>query len=368
MSNNLFLYGTLCDPELFAIVAGTALVGQRAILRNARVRWVDGENFPILVTQGGSNAEGVLVEVDPKTRQRLDFYETGFGYDIETRILETAEGPVEAGVYIPRKDWQVAADWSLDDWQKEHGVLSRLAAADYMRLIATHTPAEAVRAFPQIRMRAASRVRALAEPSPSTLGPQPNAAAVHSEDMKRPYTDYFAVQEDHLSFPLFGGGDSPVVKRASFLGGDAVTILPYDPRLDKVLIVRQFRHGPYARGDTNPWTLEPAAGRIDPGETPEDTARRELMEETGVPSGTLHFIGRYYPSPGAYSEYLYSYVAVTDLSGRDGGIGGLEDEAEDIMAHVIGFENAMTMIETGEINTAPLILSLGWLALKRGDL
>jgi nudix-type nucleoside diphosphatase (YffH/AdpP family) len=181
----------------------------------------------------------------------------------------------------------------------------------------------------------------------------------------RPYTDYFAVQEDWLSFPTFGGGQSDLVKRASFLGGDAVTILPYDPSTDSVLMIRQFRHGPFARGDTNPWTLEPAAGRIDPGESPEHTALRELHEETGVSARELHFIGRYYPSPAAFSEFLFSFVAIADLAGADGGVGGLDAEAEDIMRHVVPLSEALALVESGAANTGPLLISLGWLALNK---
>ena len=59
---------------------------------------------------------------------------------------------------------------------------------------------------------------------------------------------------------------------------------------------------------------------------------------------------------------------MTDLGGRDGGIGGLTDESEDIMAHVVTLDKALAMIETGEVNTAPLILSLNWLALNRDKL
>ncbi|MCG6885230.1 MAG: NUDIX hydrolase [Silicimonas sp.] len=185
------------------------------------------------------------------------------------------------------------------------------------------------------------------------------------ETTRQPYTDYFAVREDWLTFPKFGGGESPVVKRATFLGGDAVTVLPYDPRQGTVLFVRQFRHGAFARGDRNPWTLEPAAGRIDPGESPEAAARRELQEEVGLTVGDLHLAARYYPTPGAVSEYLFSYVASADLAGKDGTIGGVDGEAEDIMSHVIPLDEALGMIETGAINTGPLILSLNWLALNR---
>ena len=368
MTHRIFLYGTLCDPALYGIVAGTALSAQTARLKDAAAFLVRDENFPILTHEAGSFAEGHLVELDEATKTRLDFYELGFGYDLETRHVETPLGGTEALVYVPNRDWPAGPRWSLPAWQDAHGALSRLAAEEYMRLINTHAPKEAARAFPQIRMRASSKLRAMADPSPATLTPLADGSKVRSDDMQRPYTDYFSVQEDHLSFPRFGGGMSDVVKRASFIGGDAVTVLPYDPASGKILMVRQFRHGPFARGDSNPWTLEPAAGRIDPGETPEETARRELLEETGVVAEKLHFIGRYYPSPGAYSEYLYSYVAMTDLGGRDGGIGGLTDESEDIMAHVVTLDKALAMIETGEVNTAPLILSLNWLALNRDKL
>jgi hypothetical protein len=79
----------------------------------------------------------------------------------------------------------------------------------------------------------------------------------------------------------------------------------------------------------------------------------------------LHLAARYYPTPGAVSEYLFSYVASADLAGKDGTIGGVDGEAEDIMSHVIPLDEALGMIETGAINTGPLILSLNWLALNR---
>ena len=245
--------------------------------------------------------------------------------------------------------------------------LTRLVAAEIMQLIDTHTPDEVGGFIPQMRVRAASTLRARSEPSPSTLGPV-MPANVDNSNSRLPYVGFFAVREDDISFPLFSGGRSPTVTRASLIGGDAVTVLPYDPKRDAVLLVRQFRHGPYARGDGNPWTLEPSAGRIDPGEDPEETARRELLEETGVTAGDLHFIARYYPTPGAFSEYLFSYVALADLSSRDRDVGGLATEAEDIMAHVIPLTDALAMIGTGEINTGPLIMSLQWLAAHKASL
>lgn len=369
MTLPVFLYGTLRDPQLLSVVAGAGLAVRSARLHGYRVASVAEGDFPVLIEAQGCVAEGVVIDPDDDALRRLDFYELGFGYRLAARPVETGGVAVQAMVYFHEPGrWTPGPDWSLERWQSAHGALIREAAVEYMRLIDTHAPDAAADSFPQVRMRAASRLRARAEPSPAPLAPAMSGTGVVSRDIRQPYTGYFAVREDVLTFPLFGGGSSAPVRRASFQGGDAVTVLPYDPATDTVLVVRQFRHGPWCRGDGNPWTLEPAAGRIDPGETPEDAARRELEEEAGVTAGELHLCARYYPSPGAYSEFLCSYVGLADLSGRDGAVGGLDGEAEDIMAHVLPFAAAMDMVVSGAANTGPLVISLGWLAINRDRL
>lgn len=332
------------------------------------MRWVKGEGFPVIVSAEGCIADGMIVEVDDDTRARLDYYEVGFGYRVDTRQIHTDDQEIEAAVYVTDTEWPLGAPWSLTEWQDQHGPLTRLAATEYMRLMAAFEPEAAADRFPQVRSRAASRLRAMAAPSPAEFEPDMTHTTIVPERTEQPYTDFFAVQEDWLSFPKFDGSKGSVVKRASFIGGDAVTVLPFDPRTNTVMLVRQFRHGPFCRNDSNPWTLEPAAGRIDPGETPEEAAKRELFEETGVVPEALHFVGQYYPSPGAYSEFLYSYIAVADLDGTDGGVGGVADEGEDIMRHVLPLAKALEMIESGAANTGPLILSLQWLKLHHDRL
>lgn len=366
---SVFLYGTLCDPELYRIVAGTEQAPQAARLAGYCASWAKDQSFPLIHADPDGMVEGILVRPSPRARERLDFYELGFGYDIAPLWIDGDGGREQALVYLPPENtWSAGPKWSLETWQANHALLAREAAIEYMRLIDTLTPENAAKAFPQVRMRADSRLRARALPSPSTLPPAMSASSVATQKMTQPYTDYFAVREDILTFPRFDGSSSPLIKRASFQGGDAVTVLPYDPKNDTVLVVRQFRHGPFCRGDQNPWTLEPAAGRIDPTETPEDAARRELFEEVGITASSLHPCGRYYPSPGAYSEFLFSYVALADLTEWDGVIGGLSSEAEDIISHVIPLDQALKMASSGEANTGPLLISLTWLALNRDNL
>jgi ADP-ribose pyrophosphatase len=85
----------------------------------------------------------------------------------------------------------------------------------------------------------------------------------------------------------------------------AVAIVAVDEK-DHLLLVRQFRHA------ANKELLEIPAGGVDRGETPEETATREMQEETGYAPGKLLRLGGFYSAPGYASEYLYLFMA-TDL-------------------------------------------------------
>jgi nudix-type nucleoside diphosphatase (YffH/AdpP family) len=365
----VFLYGTLCDPDLYRIVAGEAFEFTEAQLSGYTVNWVAGENFPILRDAPDRTATGCLVLAGTEARARMDYYELGFGYILREVSVDTRNGPKTALVYLPEPGrWPPGQDWSLPDWQTQHGPLSRAAAADYMALFDRFSPEAAAAMFPQIKSRAFSRLRAAAAPSPAAFDPAFGASDVRVTSSNEPFTGFFALREDRLSHPRFDGTQSPDLTRISLIGGDAVTVLPYDPDLDAVLVIRQFRHGPFARGDANPWCLEPVAGRIDAYERAEDCARRELFEEAGLEAEGMLRIAAYYPTPGAFSEHITSFIALCDLSGPETRIGGQVDEHEDIMSHVIGFDTLLAMVESGAANTGPLLLSALWLAPRRAAL
>ncbi len=190
-------------------------------------------------------------------------------------------------------------------------------------------------------------------------------AQVRTVEVREPYRNYFSVQEHDVAIPRFDGGFSDVVTRAVFVSGDAVCVLPYDPERDRVMVIEQYRFGPHVRGDTQPWKLEAIAGRIDPGETPEQTAMREMVEETGLHLRELIKAPSYYPAPGAVAEYMYSFIGLVDLPDGAAGIGGLEVEAEDIKSHILSFDGVMELLNDGRADTGPLVVSLLWLAAHR---
>jgi ADP-ribose pyrophosphatase len=86
----------------------------------------------------------------------------------------------------------------------------------------------------------------------------------------------------------------------------AVVILALDENGD-ILLVQQYRHS------INRELLELPAGMIEPGETPEECARRELQEETGYLPGKLAEIGSWYVAPGFCTEFMHLFLA-TDLT------------------------------------------------------
>ena len=216
-----------------------------------------------------------------------------------------------------------------------------------------------------LRVLAASRVRAGAK-APRQL--RVGTGDVVVSERRQPHAGFFGLEVLTLTHARFDGSTSPPITREVFLSGDAVTVLPYDPVRDRVLLIEQMRVGPLGRGDPLPWQLEVIAGRIDPGETPEIAARREAVEEARLQLGDLLKVAEYYPTPGAVAEYLYSYVALCDLPDGVAGVFGAADEAEDIRGLVLSFDALLAALAEGEITNAPLILSVLWLQRERDRL
>lgn len=365
-----FFYGTLCHrPLLRAVVGRDPRVVEPAVLAGHVVHWARGEAYPVIHPCADGRAEGLLVEdITAEEAARLDFYEGGFGYVCRDLTVDAGGRQVGARVYLPLDPLPPGEPWNLDDWASLWGPVAAEAAVEMMALQGSRDPRRVFARYPQILVRAAARVRA-SHGGPVSLRRQAVPGDVDVIDWRQPYAAFFAVEETDLRFRRFGGGLSDPVTRAVFISGDAATVLPYDPVRDRVLLVEQFRAGPFARGDVQPWSLEAIAGRVDADETPQDAARREAREEAGIELGELIAVGSYYPSPGGKSEFIYSYIGIADLpDGLAGTVAGMADEHEDIRAHLVPFDRLMELVETGEAANAPLIISALALARLRARL
>lgn len=122
--------------------------------------------------------------------------------------------------------------------------------------------------------------------------------------------NHFSVHLDEIK--LRNGQEG---KRIRLDHPEAAAVIPYVTD-DEIIMVKQFR---YALGRE---TLEIPAGKVDPGEKPEECARRELLEETGYETETLDLLYTYAPAIGYSNELIHIY------SGR--GLRKVEERIDEI--------------------------------------
>jgi ADP-ribose pyrophosphatase len=181
------------------------------------------------------------------------------------------------------------------------------------------------------------------------------------------YSGFFRMEKYRLRHELFSGSWSPDITRECLERGHAVAVLPYDPERDQIVLLEQFRIGAldFPGG---PWLLEIVAGIMDePGETPEDVARRETVEEAGCEILDLVPICHYLVSPGGTSESITLFCGRVNAA-QVGGIRGMVDEHEDIRLHVVSRAEALNLLDSGRINSAAPIIALQWLKLNHSQL
>ena len=383
---NVFLTGALAHRPLLSVVLGETPDLIPAVLPGHDLRYSASGPAPAavpVISPGAAAAVAGFLLTAPgqEAMARLSFFAAAMGYG-ETHRLVAAEGgaldPAAMGAglnagltpavsFEPTPAQKGAAPWQQEVWAARWGAIATETAADVMAAQGALSAEALAARRGSLLVRAASRLRAQ-EDKPATLRHDAQPGDVASLQRRIPYAHFFAVEDHLLRHRRFDGTESEPMERAVFVSCDAVVLLPYDPMRDRVLVIEQFRPGPWLRGDRNPWLLEAVAGRIDAGETPEMAARREAAEEAGLTLGRLIPGPSYYPSPGAKTEYIYSYLALADLPDGVAQPGGLEAEGEDIRAHLVGFDQLMELAQSGEIDNAPLLVLVQFLARARAQL
>lgn len=365
----IFLFGTLCYQPLLDVIAGMDVRMEPAALRGYRAAWVAGKPWPMLEERAEAQADGALIIPEPQSLLRMDFYEACFGYTRRAVKVIWDDTEIDAEAWFPpEQSGEPGEDWSLSTWARLWGELQVEAASEVMRQMGKQEPLDVGRRFPIIRARAEAYVRAGRWRRPGHVGAGFTRADVSDHGTHHIHDGFFNTEESNLTHKRFDGALQGPVKRSVYRVADAVTVLPYDPVRDRILLVEQFRMGPYANGDAAPWMLEPIAGLLDAGESAESTARREAREEANLTLGQLHFVGRYYPTPGGVAQVLYSYLGIADLPDSAAGLGGHVDEGEDILSHLVPFDLACRMLAEGDMANAPLILTMQYLMMHRDRL
>ena len=134
--------------------------------------------------------------------------------------------------------------------------------------------------------------------------PDPSSAvSAHLIDRSVPFSGrLLRVELDRAREPAGPNDYGPIVSREVVRHPGAVAIVAVTPER-RLVMVRQYR---YAAGR---FLLEIPAGTLEPGERPEETARRELREETGYTAETLRLIGSFFSAPGFCDEVIHLFQA-----------------------------------------------------------
>ena len=367
---DIFVFGTLRSDTLREIVLGRDMSSDdicEATIKDFQVYWAKEGPFPVMIPEPNSEAYGlVLKNLSEPDVERLNYYELGFDYVLATTSVETHAGQIGVSAYFcNRSDMATSKLWSYDDWLSDHSEIQYLAAREFLDFFGTKFGDTAQVMYNSILKRAEVFVSESSTPSSALeIGPDQNTN-IQIEDLKREYLGFFALNQVDLKYPFFDNSTSGLKSRTILMGSEASLILPYDPILDKVLLVEQFRIGPFCRGDKAPWVYEPVAGMIEFGEKPEDAAKREVFEEAGIQVTNLVKINSGYPNPGEATTYFYNYIGIVDLSDYSPGIYGVRDEGEDIRTHVIDFKEVLSWSISNKLRVLPLTTMVLWLALNK---
>ncbi len=169
--------------------------------------------------------------------------------------------------------------------------------------------------------------------------------------MSRPFTTlasrivwscpWYRVRQDDILTPNGRPGVYNVIEKA-----DAVWVVPLtaDGRL---ALVYQYRY------TVDDWCWEIPAGSVEPGKTPEDAARAELLEEVGGEAAALNYVGRFYMANGICNEVGHIFVATGVTLGKPA-----HEAAEVMHVHLLAPAAALAMARAGEIADGPTALAL----------
>jgi nudix-type nucleoside diphosphatase (YffH/AdpP family) len=151
--------------------------------------------------------------------------------------------------------------------------------------------------------------------------------------------------------------------REAYDRGNGATILLFNKEEKTVILTRQFRMPSFINGNESGMLIESCAGLLD-GDSPEDCVIKEAEEETGYRIKEPQKIFEAYMSPGAVTEIVHFFVAEYSKSMKVNEGGGARDEEENIEVLEMHIDEAMKMIENGEIKDGKTIMLLQYLKLN----
>lgn len=163
---------------------------------------------------------------------------------------------------------------------------------------------------------------------------------------RRVYTGrVVSLDVDQVRFPDGTTGELEMIRHS---GASAVVPVHDAKALDPdIILIRQYRYA------ANGYLYEIPAGRLDPGESPEECAERELQEETGYSTGRVRRLTTIYTTPGFTDEVIHIFVA----EGLSNGVASREPD-EFMELESVPLSRAIGMVRSGEIVDAKSAIGL----------
>ena len=185
-------------------------------------------------------------------------------------------------------------------------------------------------------------------------------------DTQAVYSGFLKLNRYRLRHELYLGGESEPLVRERLEGLRAASVLLYDPRLDQVVLVEQFRIGAVGQ-EQSPWVLETVGGFVPDDEADEAVARREALEEANCVIGRIERICEFMVSPGISVDRIVLFCGEVE-SAKAAGVHGLDHEGEDIRVVVMRADDAIGELYSGRANSTSILIALQWLAMNRAGL
>lgn len=191
--------------------------------------------------------------------------------------------------------------------------------------------------------------------------PEDRVAVV--KEVHRVFDGFLKIDEATVSHPRFDGGRQ-TVKRQSMERGDSVAVMLVDRVEARIWLTEQFRYPTLSKGPG--WIEELPAGMQSGDESFEETARREIAEETGLTIKDLEHATTFYVSPGGTSERIVLFYANVDGQTSDEGLAReRRDAEEDIRLIETDIEEFMIAAQRGNIDDAKTLIAGLWLMANR---
>jgi GDP-mannose pyrophosphatase NudK len=151
--------------------------------------------------------------------------------------------------------------------------------------------------------------------------------------------------------------------RETYDRGNGATILLYNRERKTVVLTRQFRFPAFVNGTPDGMLIETCAGLLDQDD-PATCIRRETEEETGYRIADVRKVFEAYMSPGSVTERLFFFVGAYEPRDKVSAGGGEHHEGEDIEVLEPTLDEALAMVERGDIRDGKTIMLLQYAKLN----